>query len=75
MDNNVKGDIAKYIEDVGVDMATEVAVRILSVNAIGIGKSDKQDNISIAQIKYHTSVLEYLYCDSDIVDGIVKAMQ
>lgn len=71
----MKKDIAKYIEETGVEFATSVAIRILSVNAIGIGKSERQDSIAIAQIKYHTSVLEYLHCDSDFVDKVFKAMR
>lgn len=67
MEKGLKERIAVYVEKIGVKRAIEVAEAILSENTKEVEKFDDVDAI-MAQFKVQLAVLEYLHCDSELVD-------
>lgn len=63
-----------YVQRVGHKNAIDTAETILSNNSINIGRSNDSDAM-MAQLRFQLSVLEYLHCDSEIVDKYMAILQ
>lgn len=62
MDKVLRDNIVVYVDKIGVEMATKMAERIINVDG------DCISDHHIGLIKFHLSVMEYLYCDENKVD-------
>jgi len=72
MKKKLKDIIARRVETVGVEFATRIAVKGLEERIVISDENNEQINHSIARLKFHIAVLEYLYCDSEEVDRLMK---
>lgn len=71
MENKLKNRIAKYVDEVGVEEATDISNRYIVSNVLETDRLENP-NVAMAGMIVHLAILEYLYCDSDIVKKTLK---
>ena len=74
MEKELTEKMAIYVQRVGADSAIDTAETILSNNSRNIERSNDSDAM-MAQLRFQLSVLEYLHCDSEIVDKYMAILQ
>ena len=72
MDNNLKNKVAKYVDKVGVEHATTKAVSYIESFTSNIKDGYEYSDNVMANIKFYSAVMEYLYCDSERVKVFLK---
>lgn len=73
MENGLREKAEEWVAALGADYTTKMAKEFISNGCCCIDKKSVNDaSAEMVIMKMHLGILEYLYCDSDLVDKDLK---